>query len=291
MLHGNWQHASNGVHNNHEKTYTTECYRWWSWNGKMNPFIAFLQVFFNPLRLNHWISNDSDSEALQRCFSVVLVTTAPPFFVCVQLKDLLWWRRFEKSFGVQKRLCLDSLKSRFPSSLPSAVELDAVLVFCLDYWAGSERFANLRYINFRHGHTRGEARVKSWFLLILFDFVWSRSSLARPTCPRRSRTVPSPMQHDRSPDLRLHAQLRVSSLHRRCNFWRRPVFVDRHGSTCHFGSLWLSSFLPSLMFKNSLQLWCFFGVGGSAFTHPSLARTDSLCAAFERERERDWYAA
>ena len=65
----------------------------------------------------------------------------------------------------------------------------------------------------------------------------------------------------------------------------------RHGSTCHFGSLWLSSFLPSLMFKNSLQLWCFFGVGGSAFTHPSLARTDSLCAAFKRERERDWYAA
>ena len=61
----------------------------------------------------------------------------------------------------------------------------------------------------------------------------------------------------------------------------------RHGSTCHFGSLWLSSFLPSLMFKDSLQLWCFFGVGGSAFTLPALARTASRCAAFKRERERE----
>ena len=68
---------------------------------------------------------------------------------------------------------------------------------------------------------------------------------------------------------------------------------DQCSSRFHlpFFSLWLSSFFPSLMFKNSLQLWCFFGVGGSAFTHPSLARTDSLCAAFKRERERDWYAA
>ena len=48
----------------------------------------------------------------------------------------------------------------------------------------------------------------------------------------------------------------------------------------------LCSFLPSLMFKNSLQLWCFFGVGRSAFTLPALARTASLCAAFKRERER-----
>ena len=41
------------------------------------------------------------------------------------------------------------------------------------------------------------------------------------------------------------------------------------------------------MFKNSLELWCFFGVGGSAFTLPALARTASLCAAFKRERERE----
>ena len=40
------------------------------------------------------------------------------------------------------------------------------------------------------------------------------------------------------------------------------------------------------MFKNSLQLWCFFGVGGSAFTHPSLARTDSL-RPLSREKERE----
>ena len=96
------------------------------------------------------------------------------------------------------------------------------------------------------------------------------------------------MQHDRSPDLRLHAQLRVSSMAPTLQLLTAASV--RHGSTCHFGSLWLSSFLPSLMFKNSLQLWCFFGVGGSAFTHPSLARTDSLCAAFKRKRERDWYA-
>ena len=43
---------------------------------------------------------------------------------------------------------------------------------------------------------------------------------------------------------------------------------------CHLHSclLWPSLFLPSLMFKYSLHLWCSFGVAVSSFTIPPVAQ-------------------
>ena len=50
---------------------------------------------------------------------------------------------------------------------------------------------------------------------------------------------------------------------------------------CHLHSclLWPSLFLPSLMFKYSLHLWCSFGVAVSSFTIPPAAQNASLCFA------------
>ena len=50
---------------------------------------------------------------------------------------------------------------------------------------------------------------------------------------------------------------------------------------CHLQSclLWPSLFLPSLMFKYSLHLWCSFGVAVSSFTIPPGAQNASLCFA------------
>ena len=80
----------------------------------------------------------------------------------------------------------------------------------------SEVVGHLRYINFRHGHTRGEARLKSWFLLILFDFVWS--------CPSFARLSASKLNAARSawsPDRTVSCQFVAPTL----QFWWRPVFV------------------------------------------------------------------
>ena len=60
----------------------------------------------------------------------------------------------------------------------------------------------------------------------------------------------------------------------------------RHGSTCLFGSLWLSSFLPLLMFK----ILCSFGVSLVLVVLRSLfLRWHVLlhCAPLSREKERE----
>ena len=127
---------------------------------------------------------------------------------------------------------------------------------------------------------------RPWFPLILLDFVWSR-----PSFGRLSTSLPHSLQSDRS-------QLHVLCCTCACHFVA-PIPADVDAATfdddrCSLNlspAFWLSPFLPSLMFKHSLQLWCLFFF----VTLSSVARNASLRAASrererERERETGWIA-
>ena len=136
--------------------------------------------------------------------------------------------------------------------------------------------------------TSGTARGYPWWSQSLsLDFPWSCLILfdrvqASRGCSRRNRTELA-YQRD-CPD---RSQLHVLSFN--CTFTCVCPFVAPTlqlltatvvRSTCHLHS-GLSPFLPSLMFKHSLQLWCLF-----LFVHSFSGGAECFTVRrFERERQ------
>ena len=121
----------------------------------------------NPLWGHRSISIDSDSGALQPYFLAVMVTTASPFFACMQLRHKRSCWRFEKTFVLQKncRFSHWSCASLHPHALWWSCTQS--LSWCLDCWAGSERFASARF-QLRSGRQRG---------LEVYPSIWENSAL------------------------------------------------------------------------------------------------------------------
>ena len=128
-----------------------------------------LQVsWLNPLWGHRSILIDSDSGVLQPYILVVMVTTASPFFACMQLRHKRSCWRFEKTFVLFKKVVVLALWS-CASLHPHALWWRGTqfLSWCLDCWAGSERFASARF----------QLRSRRQRDLQVYPSIWKNSAL------------------------------------------------------------------------------------------------------------------
>ena len=121
-----------------------------------------------------------------------------------------------------------------------------------------------------------------WSQSLSLDFPWSCLILFdRVQLPSFARLAES-----RSNGACVHSQLHVWCCTCACHFVA-PIPADAatfDGDRCSSNlplAFWLCPFLPSLMFKHSLQLWCLFFF----VTLSSVARNASLCAASRERRD------